>query len=83
MLKKEERGKNDFPLDQTSTVLLFLPPVEWPVIQLRSANQPLNFALHYEDVVEYSWGECDGVDISQINAYINDLISLYFFSNYY
>ena len=47
-----------------------------------SANQPLNFALHYEDIVKFSWGGCDGVDISQIliisYTYNINLIFFYF-----
>ena len=61
MLKKEKRKEEEerkfFLLDQTSTVLLFLPLVEWLVIQLLSANQLLDFTSHYEDIAEFSWGD--------------------------
>ena len=74
ILKKE---KESFPLDQTSTVL-FLSLVEWPVVWLLSADRLLNFMLHYKDVVEFSWGGCDGVDISS-NKYLYQWLDFHFF----
>ena len=68
--KKKEK---DFPL-RTKNIHCVVPSAS------RVADRPLDFTLHYKDIAKFSWGGCDGVDISPINTPNINVILSYFSS---
>ena len=73
----EKKRKKVFLLKEVHCVVVPLTG-QVPAIGLLSADQPLDFASHHEDVVKFSWGDVTEWIFLQINIYTYDLIFFYF-----